>query len=132
VADSQTAGQPPAGQAGTGETDRIRSLDEQAARLDRIEAALAARGGGQQGQGQGQGADPGQAGRPATVEEQVRAELERARKEAEAKAAADKAKGEADAERESVAQRLKRLEERPPAAPVHRKTRLLGWGDGRR
>lgn len=62
--------------------------------------------------------------RSSTVEEQVRAELDKAKREQEAAAAADADK----AERETVGQRLARLEEKPPQPPVRRATKLLGWG----
>jgi len=59
--------------------------------------------------------------RPSTVEEQVRAELARAREE-EQRAQAD------TADKEDVKTRLAKLEETPPAQPVPRRTRMLGWG----
>ena len=66
--------------------------------------------------------------RGSTVEEQVRAELARAKREEAEAAARDKEK----AESETVQQRLARLEETPPAPPSLRRTKLLGWGDGRK
>lgn len=56
----------------------------------------------------------------ASVAEQVQAEL--ARKEAAATE---------QAERQTLHDRLAKLEEQPPAPPVRRATRLLGWGNGR-
>lgn len=66
----------------------------------------------------------GRLDRPSSVEEQVRAELARAKAEQEQAAAADADK----AERETTAQRLAKLEERPPEPPVKRATKMLGWG----
>jgi len=61
--------------------------------------------------------------RPTTVQEQVRMELER--KEQEARAKADR---EAEAsQRETLAQRLARLEETPPVQPQPRRQRVM-WG----
>lgn len=62
-----------------------------------------------------------------SIEEQVAAELDRRDKAAADKKAADEA-----AERErSTAARIAALEERPPAAPVKRATKVLGWGSPR-
>lgn len=65
--------------------------------------------------------------RPSTVEEQVRAELARA--QAEQKAADDKTAADqaAASERETTAQRLAKLEEAKPVAPVATRTRVM-WG----
>lgn len=65
--------------------------------------------------------------RGSTVEDQVRAELERAKQEERAQAAKDAER----AEGESLKERLARLEEKPPAPPRSRRTAMLGWGDGR-
>ena len=65
--------------------------------------------------------------RGSSVEEQVRAELDKAKREEEAAARADAEK----AEGESMKERLARLEEKPPAPPSSRRTALLGWGGGR-
>lgn len=65
--------------------------------------------------------------RGSTVEDQVRAELQRAKQEQEAAEKADAEKREG----ESLKERLARLEEKPPAPPRSRRTALLGWGDGR-
>jgi hypothetical protein len=61
--------------------------------------------------------------RPTEVQEQVRAELERAKAEESAKA---KAEGE-KAEKQTMAQRLAKLEERPPVQPQPRRQRAM-WG----
>lgn len=61
--------------------------------------------------------------RPSTIEEQVRMELER--KDREAKAAADK--DAEKTERETIAQRLAKLEEQPPRPPQPRRQRVM-WG----
>ena len=63
----------------------------------------------------------------ATVAELTRDELRKAREEE----AAEQAAAAEHADRETVRQRLAKLEEAPPAPPVRRTTRLLGWGDGR-
>lgn len=57
--------------------------------------------------------------RASSVEEQVRAELARAQSEQQQQA-----------EQQTVAQRLAALEEKPPAPPARRATKLLGWGGG--
>jgi len=62
--------------------------------------------------------------RPSSIEEQVRAELARAKEQE----AAEQAAAGKDQELQS---RLAKLEETPPAQPVPRRTRLLGWGDPR-
>ena len=61
--------------------------------------------------------------RPSTVAEQVRAELERAEGE---KAAAAKADGE-KSERETLAERMAKLEEKRPEPPQARRERVM-WG----
>src|SRR5262245_30054063 len=59
-----------------------------------------------------------------SVEEQVRAEL--------ARAEAERQKSQAEtAEKDDVKSRLAKLEEKPPAQPTPRRTKLLGWGDPR-
>src|ERR1700733_106818 len=62
-------------------------------------------------------------GRPTSVEDQVRAELERAdaKRKADAEPAADKA------DRESIKERLAKLAEVPPVAPQPRRQRFM-WG----
>ena len=62
--------------------------------------------------------------RPSSIEEQVRAELARAKEQE----AAEQAAAGKDQELQS---RLAKLEETPPAQPVPRRTRLLGWGEPR-
>lgn len=66
--------------------------------------------------------------RASSIEEQVQAELDKRDRQAADAAAAEKDK----ADRETTAQRLARLEEKPPAPPRQRRTILLGWGDGRK
>ena len=61
--------------------------------------------------------------RPTAVEEQVRAELARAEQEKAAKA---KAEGE-KTEKQTMAQRLAKLEEQPPVQPQPRRQRAM-WG----
>ena len=65
--------------------------------------------------------------RPTSVEEQVKAELAKARKADADKAKADKDAADAAAEKETMAARLKALEEKPPAERVRRSTRVMGW-----
>lgn len=108
---------------GRSEAERLDNLEHRAdttdSKLDQILSLLT--GGGKPEEGE----QPG--GRPGSVEEQVRAELERAKaEEAEAKAKAD---GDAakDAERETLAQRLAKLEEAPPKQPQPRRQRVM-WG----
>jgi len=62
--------------------------------------------------------------RASSVQEEVRAELARAKQEQAAEAAAANEKSE----REQMRADLAALREKPPAAPVARRTRLLGWG----
>jgi hypothetical protein len=61
--------------------------------------------------------------RPSTVEEQVRAELQRAEQERAAAASAADEK----TERETIKAQLAALAETPPAQPTPRRTRLM-WG----
>lgn len=62
-------------------------------------------------------------GRPTSVEDQVRAELERKDREAAEKADKDAER----AERESIKERLAKLAEVAPAAPQPRRQRFM-WG----
>lgn len=114
-----------------GEAGRIQSLDEMGRRLDAQESKLdtliesvSKLVPGSHAEAQQRTED--RLDRPSTVEEQVQAELARAR-EAQARADADQA---AATERETMAQRLAKLEEKPPAEPARRATQLLGWGRG--
>jgi len=65
--------------------------------------------------------------RPTDVQTAVRAELERRDRVAAEQAAADTERRE----RADLATAVARLQEQPPAPPVPRRTRMLGWGDGR-
>lgn len=65
--------------------------------------------------------------RPNDVQEQVRAELARRDKEAADQAAADTARQE----QENLKTQVARLSEQPPQPQVPRRTKILGWGDGR-
>jgi hypothetical protein len=94
-------------------------------RLDRIEAALARLV--PKSRADSEARVESRLDRPTDVQEQVRAELARAEEEQ----AAARAEEQAKAETETVSQRLAKLEETPPAPPVRRATRALGWGDGR-
>jgi hypothetical protein len=69
--------------------------------------------------------------RGSSMAEQVRAELAKAKEEDAAAAAAAASTEEARGKERRTEERLARLEERPPAPPRLRRTRLLGWGDGR-
>jgi hypothetical protein len=113
-----------------GQEERLARLEEtqqqQGSALERIETALANLMPGSRAEARDQ--VEGRLDRPSSVQEQVRAELERARQEQERAAAEDADK----ADRETVKQRLAKLEEMPPRQPVRRATRLLGWGDGSR
>lgn len=100
-------------------TDRIDAIDS---RLDRIETALARLVPGSHAQAQSR--TESRLDRASDVEERVRAELARARQEQERQQAADRDRQE----RETMGQRLAKLEEQPPAEPIRRATRALGWG----
>lgn len=74
----------------------------------------------------GQVTPPGErdpAGRPASVEEQVQAELARAERERQAKADADAEKSD----REQIREQLAKLQEAPPVQPQRRSERAM-WG----
>jgi hypothetical protein len=97
------------------------SLKDLDARLDRLEAAMSRLVPGSQAQAQARTED--RLDRGSDLEERVRAELAKAEEERKRKEAADKDKQD----RETLAQRVKKLEERPPAQEVRRATRLTGW-----
>ena len=65
----------------------------------------------------------GPAGRPASVEEQVQAELARAKREADEAAAAEAEKSD----REQIKEAVAKLQEAPPQQPQRRSTRVM-WG----
>ena len=65
--------------------------------------------------------------RGSAVAEEVKAELEKAKQEEAKRRAADEDKNE----RAQIRADLAKLQETPPAQPVPRRTRILGWGDGR-
>lgn len=115
------SGAPAAGAGGNGDGQDAR-LSRVESAVERIENTLARLVPTTHREAQGR--VEGRLDRPSSVEEQVRAELARARadEQREQAAAADKA------DRETTAQRLARLEERPPEPPVKRTTKLLGWG----
>jgi hypothetical protein len=108
------------------EESRIHGLDELAGRLDRIEQIVRRLVPGSREDSRER--VERRLDRPSTVEDQVRAELARAQRE---QAQADAAQAD-QTERETIAQRVAKLEEKPPEPPVRRATRALGWGDGRR
>jgi hypothetical protein len=113
-------------QATDGEAGRIQSIDELSARQDSMESKLdrilgAITGGGDS---KGEPSDPAPAGgRPESVKDQVRAELERAeadRKQQEAEAAKQ-------SEHESLKEQVARLAEVKPEPPQPRRQRAM-WG----
>ena len=65
----------------------------------------------------------GPAGRPASVEEQVQAELARAKREADEAAAAEAEKSD----REQIKEAVAKLQEAPPQQPQRRSERVM-WG----
>jgi hypothetical protein len=90
-------------------------------RMDRLERKLDQLLAGGQAKAQAHQAE--HLDRPTEVQEQVRMELERAEQEKSDKAARDGEK----AERETMAQRLARLEEQAPLPPQPRRQRIM-WG----
>ena len=101
--------------------DDTETIDSIATRQDRIESKLDQLLAAGSKPAPGEGSTP--EGRPATVEEQVRAELQRAEDERTA-AATQAAKEE---EHQTMAQRLAKLEEAPPVQPIRRATKAM-WG----
>jgi hypothetical protein len=65
--------------------------------------------------------------RGSAVAEEVKAELAKAKEEEARRKAAD----DEQSERQQIREDLAKLKETPPAQPVPRRTKLLGWGDGR-
>ena len=63
--------------------------------------------------------------RPTDVQSAVRAELDRRDRAAAEAAAADSERSE----RRTLAEQVAKLQEQPPAPPVPKRTKLLGWGD---
>jgi len=116
---------------GTDEAGRIQSITDLAAKVDKltelVERFLPTHAEAQEHTEKRLTRATTAADQAATVAELTRDELRKAREEevAEQAAAAE------NADRETVRQRLAKLEEAPPAAPVRRTTKLLGWGDGR-
>jgi hypothetical protein len=103
--------------------DEIQHMDSEATRqrLDRLEEKLDALL--KVGHGKAEAREERHLDRPSTVEEQVRAELQRAEQE---RAAAAAKEGE-QSEREQIKAQLAALAETPPAQPVARRTRFM-WG----
>lgn len=126
---TSTAADPPAaaGSSGSSSTDERLTRVENA--VERIEGAIGRLVPGSHADAQARREE--HLDRPTAVAEQVRAELARAREEETAAAAAASTADAEQTERRQVAERLARLEERPPAPPRSRRTALLGWGDGR-
>jgi hypothetical protein len=104
------------------EAERIQSIDAIAKRQDGIDAKLDQLLAGGSKPAAGDGAAP--QGRPPSVEEQVRAELARAEQERTDQAAAS-AK---EQEHQTMAERLRKLEESPPLQPLRRITKAM-WGN---
>lgn len=100
------------------------TIDE---KIDQILGLVRGKGRPSEPAGPQGGAASGDSHTAASVAEQVQAELARERKAAKDQAAADADK----TERETLRERLARLEEQPPVPPVRRATKLLGWGSGR-
>ena len=125
--DPPAGGEPPAG-------DRLDRLEEtqreQGTALQRIETALAKIVPGSHAEAQDRVQDrldrPSQA--EGTIAEQVQAELRKAREKDARDAAAAKERADRDAAEQSTAERLAKLEEKPPQPPARRVTKLLGWG----
>ena len=117
----------PAADAGHDGTD-----DERLTRLenavDRIEQAVA---GLPPTHAEAQAHEAAKLDRPSNVQEQARAAVEQALADRDKKAADAKNADAARAREQSLHDRLAALEEKPPAPPRLRRTRLLGWGDGR-
>lgn len=103
-------------QAEDTEGGRIRSLSELADKVDWIVAKLT--GGGEPK------AEPQQE-EGGSVGEQVRAELAKAERERAQAEAAERDKSE----REDLKATVAKLAEKPPAQPVPRRQKMLGWGD---
>lgn len=101
--------------------------DDTGARLDRLETTVGriAAAVDRLLPGSRQDAQQRTEDRPTDIQAQVRAELERRDREAAEQQAAQTAEQEQRELRETVA----RLQEQPPAPPVPRRTRLLGWGE---
>jgi len=106
---------------GAGDTDT--RLDRLESAVDQIKAAVDRLLPGSRGEAQQRTED--RLDRPTDVQTAVRAELERRDRVAAEQAAADKDK----AEREDLRTQVARLSEQPPARPVPRRTRMLGWGE---
>lgn len=126
----QPAGGTPAGDvsretpdtSGT-EADR---LDQLTAKVDSLAEAVSRLVPGSHAEAQQRTGD--RLDRPSGIEAQVRAELQRAQAEQAAAAARDQAAAAATSQQQTMAQRLAALEEKPPAPPVPRRTKFLGWG----
>jgi hypothetical protein len=125
--ETSTATDPPASSAGNPSTEERLGRVESA--VERIETAIGRLVPGSHAEAQQRTEQ--RLDRGSSLAEQVRAELARAKEEETAAAATATAAETEQAERRQTAERLARLEERPPAPPRSRRTALLGWGDGR-
>ena len=104
------------------EPGRITSIDSLADKVDRLAALVEKVIPGSHAQAQERVEQ--RLDRPTTVEEQVKAELDKAKRE-EAERQAAEAK---DADDKQLRETVAKLAEKPPEPPVRRATRLLGWG----
>lgn len=100
-----------------GEESRITSIQELADKVDWLISKLGGGGGGKPAE------DPKD--NAASVQDMVRAELDRKEKERAAAEARDKEK----AEHEDLKATVAKLAEKPPAQPVPRRQKFLGWGE---
>jgi hypothetical protein len=106
------------------EEERIHSIDEQASRLDRLEAKLdQLLGTGSKVHAEAEAHTERKLDRPSEVKEQVRMELARAKQEEAAAAEAEKDKSE----RQTIREQLAKLTEAKPEAPQPRRQRVM-WG----
>jgi hypothetical protein len=102
--------------------DRVESLESgQSKILSKLDELLGS------GTRREPGAEDETSGRPASVEEQVRMELERKEREAADKAAKDAEGEERKTLREQLAEVRAKMAERPPQQPQPRRERVM-WG----
>ena len=104
------------------EPGRITTIDALASKVDRLAELVAKVIPGSHAQAEQRVEE--RLDRPSTVEEQVKAELDKAKRE-EAERAAREAR---DADDKQLRETVAKLAEKPPEPPVRRATRLLGWG----
>lgn len=117
--------QPPEEGDGTQVDERISAIEAEQQRQGGMLEQLLAKAGGAVSHQSAQQRTERRLDSASTVQEQVRAELDRAQREAAASQAAEQEK----TERAQLAADVARLKEQPPRAPVPRRTKLLGWGE---